>query len=97
MTREEAQALAEEIATEHARVGEPLGLERAAHLFEEGVHIFSRSLRRGETPTSRQIACLAGCAIELLRESFLACGGSAEGIRAGHQTPPSLRPPDTAN
>lgn len=90
MTREEAQALAEELVlkmsresfTTHGRDFQQIG-----SVFAQGIMAHASNMLRGGDVKTNSIIMLAACSIELLREAFLlvaAKGATPDQIRAEH-------------
>jgi len=91
MTRTEAQALAEEIVLKLSRYSferRGLGLDAVAHTFCGGVRAHHGVIQAGGQIMSGQVASLAACAIELLRECFLTMEDSPDEIVRLHAPGP---------
>jgi hypothetical protein len=92
MTREEAQALAEELVLDKARssfLKDARNFEQIASVFLGGIQAHYNALANGGDIRSGNVLSLAACSIELLRETFLAVGASAIEVRARHRDPES--------
>jgi hypothetical protein len=87
MTREQAQALAEELVLRLARDSfdrRRWSLDQIGATFCGGIRALHGVVEaRGEIK-SNSVVMIAACAIELLREAFVQTGDSAEEIRAAH-------------
>jgi hypothetical protein len=87
MTREEAQALAEELVLRFTRDSfrrRRMGWHDAATTYAGGIRAHYGVLTTGGDLMSNSHVMIAAIAIEVLRESFVKTGETAEEIREAH-------------
>lgn len=95
MTREEAQALAEELVLRMSRDSwkrRRMGQDALASTYCEGLQAQIGVLRSGGALMSNSMVMMASVAIELLREVFASMDESVEDIREAHALGLGLEP-----
>lgn len=87
MTREEAQALAEELVLRMSResfIRRRMNWHDAATTYAGGIRAHYGVLTTGGDLMSNSLVMIAAIAIEVLREAFVKTGATAEEIREDH-------------